>query len=144
MLNLLISILGDSFDRFKESQKSLDYKEMLDVIIEFESLMFWARNTGKRTYLQKCDYYKKSEKENNKALEPAQNLQNELESLKRQLSENYKEKSEQIKKEVNERITEKIESLDKKFLAIERQMQNQESRINEKLQQILDALKFPA
>lgn len=40
MLNLLISILGDSFEKFQNTAKEIDLKEMLNVIIEFETMMF--------------------------------------------------------------------------------------------------------
>ncbi|OMJ93081.1 hypothetical protein SteCoe_4025 [Stentor coeruleus] len=44
MLNLLISILGDSFDRFQVSATESDYMEMTDCIYEIECIMFWNRN----------------------------------------------------------------------------------------------------
>ena len=54
MLNLLISILGDSYAKVQETLIESDYSQMLDVIVEFEKLMIWNRNKGDRTYLQIC------------------------------------------------------------------------------------------
>jgi hypothetical protein len=54
MLNLLISILGDSYAEVQETLIESDYSQMLDVIVEFEKLMIWNRNKGDRVYLQIC------------------------------------------------------------------------------------------
>ena len=43
MLNLLISILGDSFDRFQVIAPEIDFLEMAQTLTEFETLMFWRR-----------------------------------------------------------------------------------------------------
>ena len=43
MLNLLISILGDSFDRFQVSAAEIDYMEMAQTLAEFETMLFWRR-----------------------------------------------------------------------------------------------------
>ena len=44
MLNLLISILGDSFDRFQVSAPEIDFMEMAQTLAEFETMLFWKRN----------------------------------------------------------------------------------------------------
>ena len=43
MLNLLISILGDSFDRFQVSVEEIDLMEMAKTLLEFETILFWRR-----------------------------------------------------------------------------------------------------
>ncbi|CAG9318583.1 unnamed protein product [Blepharisma stoltei] len=125
MLNLLISILGKSFDDFQQSQESMDYKEMLDVIIEFESLMYWARKTGKRTYLQKCDYFKQRREKKEDRLKYSE----EIESLKTSLSE-FQNNSEKA-------INEKFDLINKRLGSLEKQMNSQEGKIDV----ILEALK---
>ncbi len=55
MLNLLISILGDSYERVQSSLVESDYSQMLDVIIELEKMMVWNRNKGTPVYLHECD-----------------------------------------------------------------------------------------
>ena len=50
MLNLLISILGDSFDRFQINALEIDFMEMAKTLVEFETMMVWRRkslDTGK-------------------------------------------------------------------------------------------------
>ena len=41
MLNLLISILGDSYERFQLEQAIIDIKEKAKISIELQSIMFW-------------------------------------------------------------------------------------------------------
>ena len=60
MLNLLISILGDSFERFQLSALEIDYIEMVDVIREIEILIIWNRfpcvnYENEKGYLIVCD-----------------------------------------------------------------------------------------
>ena len=58
MLNLLISILGDSFDKFQVSANDIDYHEMADVITEIETVMFWNRRKNDTQHLIVCDIKK--------------------------------------------------------------------------------------
>eukprot|EP00358_Blepharisma_japonicum_P000194 CAMPEP_0202949714 /NCGR_PEP_ID=MMETSP1395-20130829/16551_1 /ASSEMBLY_ACC=CAM_ASM_000871 /TAXON_ID=5961 /ORGANISM="Blepharisma japonicum, Strain Stock R1072" /LENGTH=189 /DNA_ID=CAMNT_0049652989 /DNA_START=3244 /DNA_END=3810 /DNA_ORIENTATION=+ len=64
MLNLLVSTLGDTYDKFQTVSAELDSKEMLSLVIEFESILFWARSEkakavrqDKLMYLQRCDLF---------------------------------------------------------------------------------------
>lgn len=57
MLNLLIAILGDAFERFLQRANEANLTEMLDLIIELEYLMVWKRKNGNEVYLQKCELY---------------------------------------------------------------------------------------
>jgi WD40 repeat protein len=54
MLNLLISILGDSFDSFQMDAMQIDFLEQAELILEIESLMFWKRDLNERLFLQTC------------------------------------------------------------------------------------------
>ena len=55
MLNLLISILGDSFDSFQNECVEIDNLEMASFIIEIETLMYWNKHKPEKRYIQKCD-----------------------------------------------------------------------------------------
>lgn len=55
ILNLLISILGDSYDRFQAEAIEIGNLEMVELILEIETLMFWRRNYNERKYIQVCD-----------------------------------------------------------------------------------------
>lgn len=54
MLNLLISLMGDTFGRVKEGQEIADIKELTGMVIEGEYLMFCKRSSGTRKLLQIC------------------------------------------------------------------------------------------
>jgi hypothetical protein len=61
MLNLLISILGDSFEKSQMMAREADILEMLDLVIELEYLMIWKRNQGRKQHLQRCTYAEQSQ-----------------------------------------------------------------------------------
>jgi WD40 repeat protein len=55
MLNLLISILGDTFDSFQLNADQMDYFEMAELVYETESLMFWKRGENNKRFIQVCE-----------------------------------------------------------------------------------------
>lgn len=56
LLNMLIAIMSDTYDRVQEDQVVADCKEMAGMMIQAEAMLFWRRRLGKRSYLQRCDY----------------------------------------------------------------------------------------
>ena len=58
MLNLLISILGDSFDKFHQASSEIDVKEMIEVILQIESIYLWKRPFKDRYYIHVCEEIK--------------------------------------------------------------------------------------
>ena len=54
ILNLLISILGNSFDSFQAESQEIDCLEMVDLVIEIETLMTCRRKSNEKRYMQKC------------------------------------------------------------------------------------------
>lgn len=54
MLNLLISLMGDTFGRVKEGQEIADIKELTGMVIEGEYLLFCKRNSGNKKLFQVC------------------------------------------------------------------------------------------
>jgi hypothetical protein len=44
MMNLLISIMGDTHDRVQESKEVADYRELANLILEIEIATIWQRN----------------------------------------------------------------------------------------------------
>jgi hypothetical protein len=55
ILNLLISILGDSYEKFQAEAIEIGNLEMVELILEIETLMFWRRDKGVRMFPQVCD-----------------------------------------------------------------------------------------
>lgn len=54
MLNLLISIMGDTFDRVQEKMTEAGGKILAELILEIETLMIWRRNIGSKSYFTAC------------------------------------------------------------------------------------------
>ena len=48
MLNLLISILSNTFDSFQANRKEILLRQMAQSILEIEIIMFWKRNCNDR------------------------------------------------------------------------------------------------
>lgn len=61
MLNLLISIISDTYERIMTDMVSADAKELIDMIIEVENLLFTKRNEGTKKYIQIVKEYEKDE-----------------------------------------------------------------------------------
>ena len=62
MLNMIISILGDSFDEFQVLAVYYDCREMVEVILEIEQIFSMFRMIGEKKYLQICvNYYKEED-----------------------------------------------------------------------------------
>lgn len=53
--NLLVSILGNSFDLFQAQSIEVGTMEMTELVIEIENMMFWRRNNNLKMFLQVCD-----------------------------------------------------------------------------------------
>ena len=55
MLNLLVSILGDAFEKTQMSVRENDIYMQLSLIAEYESLMFWRRSGDTKEALISCE-----------------------------------------------------------------------------------------
>jgi hypothetical protein len=58
LLNLLISIMSDTFDRVNNQLAWADAKELITMVIEAENIMFWNKNKNHKEFLHFC--YKKT------------------------------------------------------------------------------------
>jgi len=54
MLNLLISILGDSYERLQIDQAIVDIKEKARNSRELQQMFFWARRISDAKYMKIC------------------------------------------------------------------------------------------
>ena len=55
MLNLLISILGDSYERFQLEQTIVDIKEKARISMELQLMMFWSNKQSLLKHLRLCN-----------------------------------------------------------------------------------------
>lgn len=64
LLNMLIAIMSDTYDRVQDDQVVADCKEMAELIIQAEGMLFWKRNFNKKSFIQRCDYVRHLRTEN--------------------------------------------------------------------------------
>ena len=51
MLNMLISILGDSYDLFMVERSIIDYREKIEVVLEFQTTFFWRKSRNLKQFV---------------------------------------------------------------------------------------------
>lgn len=61
MLNLLISIMSDTYSRVKQDFETADLLGLCYLVLEIELLMFWRRDRKERNYLHVCQIEKTEE-----------------------------------------------------------------------------------
>jgi hypothetical protein len=112
MLNLLIAVISDSFDKFQIEALELDYKEKLDVISEVESLFLLVKTVKKKGFLQLCDLDTKENED-----EPWGGKIKEIEMKIEKISKDFNGRFREIEKnqlkglENNLRIEQKLDKL---------------------------------
>lgn len=119
MLNLLISILGDSYDKFQIEQVSIDYKEKTFNALEIQKMLFWSQKHSKLRFIHVCAMLYENEE-----------------------IENWGGKINFIDKNIKEitlgqgKITEKISNISSKILNIEEKIGFVESSLTGKISAI--------
>jgi WD40 repeat protein len=79
MLNLLISILGDTFERVSEKTVVADCKELAGMVLECELLYIMNRNKTQRSYIHICEGLKDTFKTDNSMM---RKLKDKLKSMR--------------------------------------------------------------
>lgn len=51
LLNLIISLMGDTYDRVQTNRTASDQEELLDAIIEYENKFVWNRKKSTKKYI---------------------------------------------------------------------------------------------
>jgi hypothetical protein len=151
MLNLLISILGDSYERVQLNLVESDYSQMLEVILELEKMMIWNRNKGIQTYLHKCNLLKSEDSQEEwegriRALQDRisgvstlmenrfnqiQSDQKELNQSQKNIENKLKETLQDIHKNLQESRQETQKTLESKLYTIEQAQIGVDSRLKE-------------
>jgi WD40 repeat protein len=86
MLNLLISIMGDTYGKVQETNDIANFQELTEMIMEIEKLMFWKKGITKQHYMQQCDFLRGNEQEKDKVNERIKALRTQLNSVERTVS----------------------------------------------------------
>ena len=116
ILNLLISILGDSFDKFKLEANEIDFSERIQFIMDIESLFFWKKKSKDKHYIHVCE--ENSGQEINKWNGKNKLILNKLNDLTEKIkTAKKKNKSERMK--INKRIDQLEQTLGNKIDKLE-------------------------
>jgi len=86
MLNLLISIMGDTYAKVQESNDIANYQELTEMIIEIEKLMFWKKRITNKHFLQQCDFLTREEFNNDRALEKVKALKLQIGTMEKNMN----------------------------------------------------------
>lgn len=78
MLNLLISIMGDTYGKVQETNDIANFQELTEMIIEIEKLMFWKKGLDHKYYMQSCDFLRGNETEKDKVNERIKAMRTQL------------------------------------------------------------------
>ena len=95
MLNLLISIMGDTYSKVQESNDIANFQELTEMIIEVEKLMFWKKGVNTKQFLHQVDFLTGNDEESDKIIvkikamkSKAHNINELLESIEERISKN--------------------------------------------------------
>ena len=132
MLNMLISILGDSYDNFLLERHIIDYREKLELVIEIQKMMFFKRVCGEKKHLHflVLPYEDNQEAEDwqGKILYMERKQEKKIQVLSDKIAEydlkNY-EKLSSVETKIESKISgveDKIENLEKKINGIDSDM----------------------
>mmetsp|Transcript_28267 Transcript_28267/g.27957 ORF Transcript_28267/g.27957 Transcript_28267/m.27957 type:complete len:234 (+) Transcript_28267:1417-2118(+) len=89
MLNLIINLMGDTFNRVEDQKITADTFELIKMLIEAETLLFWRRNYGKKEYLQICQEDEFSEETRSKSLKKIYKIKKQILELDQKLKDNH-------------------------------------------------------
>jgi peptidoglycan hydrolase CwlO-like protein len=149
MLNLLISILGDSYDKVQFTMIETDYEQMTEVIIEMERMMIWNRDKKLARYIHKFELFKNefSEVEWEGRIRIMQDSLSVIKTEVRDLETNLEKKIEKIA-ESQTNLEKKIEEIAESQTNLEKNLEKKiaESQTNlekkmDDIYQLLQALK---
>ncbi|OMJ82299.1 hypothetical protein SteCoe_17012 [Stentor coeruleus] len=108
ILNLLISILGDSFEAFQSEAEHIDCLEMAEFCKELETLMFWKRKYNEKRYMQRCQDVQLKDKKN------WEGRLNAVFYMIQEIREDFNSRFMESK-EIKMKILSKLEALDKRI-----------------------------
>lgn len=96
MLNLLVSIMANTYKRVKEGNDIANFQELTEMILEVEKLMFWKRGNKQQYYIQQCvSLTSVEDNEGDKALERLKTMRDQIQKIEKSVhyvSSNIQEK----------------------------------------------------
>lgn len=141
MMNLLISIMGSTYERVKEGNDIANLQELTEMILEIEKLMFWKKKLNRQHFLQQCiPLLDIEEPEQDKVNERLKFMKNKIESLETTLNELVGEFPSDCIDQIISEVAVTAEKSTSCTLNLESSQKNLEEshQILEKIMQVLD------
>ncbi|OMJ95680.1 hypothetical protein SteCoe_930 [Stentor coeruleus] len=146
MLNMIISILGDSFDEFQLMAEIYNYREMIEVLLEIEQLKSLILKPNESLYLHTCMHAYLSDEDSwqGKVMETKVYLQD----VERKISEGIKSIDESIKTtqlgmaSLENNIGKSVQDSNQKLSSRVENLENQMNEIKESLAVISERLEI--
>ena len=132
MLNLLISILGDSYEQFQIEKTLIDYREKLEYTLEIQKLIIWKRCPDTSKFLHILTSLIENDEGNDwegRILYMEQKTDKSLTKL----SKNIDKKLESTQQSLIESVEQELQKLENKMIKIETRLENKIDRIENKL-----------
>ena len=123
MLNLLISILGEAYEKTQMTLRENDLLLQLDAIIEFESMLFCRRNSGKRNFMITVEEAesRKDGDWNGKILKITSKIEKKIEGVEAMVRSEVAKKLGSVEEQV-QTMQGKMETFEVKLTGIEQQL----------------------
>lgn len=110
MLNMLISIFSNTFQKFQVTSVEQDYKEMINAIYECEILLFWRARNRSKAYFAICSR-PEAKAEKDRAVEKISAMERKVSSMQK----NMEKELINSQKEMENRFVEAVKKMEKKF-----------------------------
>ena len=155
MLNILISILGDSYEKFQEKRTVIDYREKIEYMLDLQKIMIWIKTKTSLLYLHgMTSPFEEEEEElrdlNERIICTEQKDEKDLSNLQSNPASFSKESNASIEKELKDTkisVEAKISLVESKISSVEAGLKENISSIEakissveEKLNRVLDIL----
>ena len=149
MMNLLISIISDTYDKVQLRIGVANLIELIKMTVEVESILYWNKNKKERVYVQRVLKKNGIGGNKNEAWEGRiKEIKNEMENIGRNMQENIQKVNENMKnalkvslKEANDTVINKVGELDKKIDMINEKLDSKIEALAKKFDIIVEILK---
>jgi hypothetical protein len=150
LLNLLIALISDTYQRVREQLDIVDMQELADIILEVDSIMFWNRHKGRRQYLISCNVAGSHKKNKNFESETKQILKTltEIDNRSKQNERSMQKLSLSITKFASTKVTGKsdwiielISSIKNDFSSLKTEMQAEIKQVKHDISSVKSELR---
>lgn len=82
--------MGDSFNRVNENTAIADAIELIHMVLEAETLLFWRRKSGKKEFIQICSAVEELNTIDTLEMKKLENLRKEIGNFEDTINKNHK------------------------------------------------------